>query len=164
MLGRLKTPDDGEIEAIRTSPADHTVIIATLAGHIFRATASGGATDRPLLSNGSGLTEVGFSPDGTLIAGTTVDGGLSLWSNSSGTQLASSLPLAEGGTWVTFLDNHRLAVAGSNDTSAVVELDPAKQAAIACRIAGRNLTRSEFTKYLGATPYHRTCPQWPAGA
>jgi WD40 repeat protein len=163
VLGRLKTPDDGEIESIEISPADHTVIIATLAGHIFRATPSGGATERPLLSNGSGLTEVAFSPDGKLIAGATVDGSLSLWSESAGTQLATSLPLAEGGSWVTFLDNNRLAIAGANDTSGIVELDRANQAAIACQIAGRNLTRSEFTKYLGSIAYHRTCPQWPAG-
>ncbi|KAB7739382.1 hypothetical protein GA707_20420 [Nostocoides sp. F2B08] len=34
----------------------------------------------------------------------------------------------------------------------------------ACEVAGRNLTRSEWTTYLGVQDYQRTCPQYPAAA
>jgi WD40 repeat protein len=41
---------------------------------------------------------------------------------------------------------------------------PAEWARAACRAARRNLTRTEWTQFLGSgVPYERTCPQWPAG-
>ena len=42
------------------------------------------------------------------------------------------------------------------------DLDPAAWRAAACNEAGRNLTRSEWTQYLGGA-YRATCAQWPAG-
>ncbi len=32
----------------------------------------------------------------------------------------------------------------------------------ACDLAGRNLTRQEWSEYVGAEPYQRTCPNFPA--
>jgi DNA-binding SARP family transcriptional activator/WD40 repeat protein/energy-coupling factor transporter ATP-binding protein EcfA2 len=34
----------------------------------------------------------------------------------------------------------------------------------ACSMAGRNLTRDEWTTLVGNRPYHRTCPQYAAGS
>ncbi|UJP01426.1 MAG: WD40 domain-containing protein, partial [Nitrosomonas sp.] len=31
----------------------------------------------------------------------------------------------------------------------------------ACRVANRNLTRTEWQKYMGNTPYRATCPELP---
>ena len=43
------------------------------------------------------------------------------------------------------------------------DLDPASWADIACRAAGRNLTRAEWDQYLGSLgAYRATCPQYPA--
>jgi WD40 repeat protein len=45
------------------------------------------------------------------------------------------------------------------DRGAVVwDLDPEHWDELACRIAGRNLTRSEWNQYLPGREYHRTCP------
>jgi DNA-binding SARP family transcriptional activator/WD40 repeat protein len=43
------------------------------------------------------------------------------------------------------------------------DLDPAHWASIACSIAGRNLSHSEWDQYLPGRNYELTCPQWPAG-
>jgi WD40 repeat protein len=32
---------------------------------------------------------------------------------------------------------------------------------LACRLVGRNLTRDEWAKYIGAKEYSKTCEQWP---
>jgi WD40 repeat protein len=32
---------------------------------------------------------------------------------------------------------------------------------LACRLAGRNLTRDEWAKYIGEIDYQKTCEQWP---
>jgi hypothetical protein len=42
---------------------------------------------------------------------------------------------------------------------AVWDIDPAHLARAACRLAGRNLTRAEWTAYLGDMgDFRRTCP------
>jgi hypothetical protein len=41
------------------------------------------------------------------------------------------------------------------------EMDPHEWQRIACRTAGRNLTRAEWAEYLGNEPYRATCPEWP---
>jgi class 3 adenylate cyclase/WD40 repeat protein len=48
-------------------------------------------------------------------------------------------------------------------TYAVWDLTPADWASMACKIAGRNLTQSEWKQYLPGRPYELTCPQWQAG-
>jgi hypothetical protein len=45
-----------------------------------------------------------------------------------------------------------------------LRLDPDLWEEQACAAAGRNLTREEWTTHLGAEPYRRTCPGFPAGA
>jgi DNA-binding SARP family transcriptional activator/outer membrane protein assembly factor BamB len=52
-----------------------------------------------------------------------------------------------------------------NERLGVVEwsLDPREMAHAACRLAGRNLTRSEWSTYMMDQPYRRTCPEYPAG-
>jgi hypothetical protein len=45
----------------------------------------------------------------------------------------------------------------------VWDLDPADWASIACRIAGRNLSQSEWKQYLSGRPYQVKCTQWPVG-
>jgi len=47
--------------------------------------------------------------------------------------------------------------------SVVWDSDPAEWQTIACQIAGRNLTQTEWHQYLPSRPYQITCPGWPAG-
>ena len=42
--------------------------------------------------------------------------------------------------------------------------DAAVRGEQACTAAGRNLSREEWSEHLGAEPYRRTCPQFPAGS
>ncbi len=46
---------------------------------------------------------------------------------------------------------------------AIWDLDPQHWQRESCAIAGRNLTRSEWSRYLGALgPYHQTCNEFAA--
>ena len=49
-------------------------------------------------------------------------------------------------------------------TPMVWDIDPAHWDAMACRIAGRNLTHAEWNQYIPGRPYQTTCPQWPGSA
>jgi serine/threonine protein kinase/DNA-binding SARP family transcriptional activator/WD40 repeat protein len=45
----------------------------------------------------------------------------------------------------------------------VWDLNPADWEVMACRLAGRNLSRAEWNQYLPDRPYQATCAQWPTG-
>jgi hypothetical protein len=52
-------------------------------------------------------------------------------------------------------------VAAMGGTAVIWDLDITRWEQLACRIAGRNLTPTEWHRYLPHQPYHTTCPQWP---
>jgi WD40 repeat protein len=60
-------------------------------------------------------------------------------------------------------DGRALAVAGPAGVR-LWDLDPARWQAVACLLAGRNLTVEEWERHLPAgEPYHATCSQWASG-
>jgi WD40 repeat protein len=54
-----------------------------------------------------------------------------------------------------------LASSGSYKTIMLWNFDSESWVEIACRIASRNFTTSEWTHYFGNEPYRKTCDQWP---
>ena len=58
-----------------------------------------------------------------------------------------------------------LAAAAATDQGVVIwDLDPAHWVEAACELAGRNMTRQEWNRYLGdLADYHVTCPDHPPG-
>jgi class 3 adenylate cyclase/WD40 repeat protein/RecA/RadA recombinase len=56
-------------------------------------------------------------------------------------------------------------VVASGARVAIWDVDPTSWRAKACEVAGRNLTRDEWTRYLPTgAPYRATCPQFPSAA
>ena len=55
----------------------------------------------------------------------------------------------------------KITVGSYDGNVVVVDVDPNSWQRTACRIAGRNLTRAEWTQYLPGRPYHATCTRWP---
>ena len=150
---------------LHPSSRDGTIAAGAYSGavHLFRP--DGTPSGRPSLPAPGPITDSIISPDGDLVAAAGADGTLSMWSLPDGTRLASGLPLTEGpNATLAFLDDHRIVVAGGNDSFDVVDLEPSVMVGQACSLVGRNLSRSEFSQYLGSEPYHKTCPQWPAGS
>lgn len=61
--------------------------------------------------------------------------------------------------------NGEFIVLGRDDGVETWDLAPERWREVACRAAGRNLTREEWDTYLpNAGGYRRTCPEWPAGS
>jgi DNA-binding SARP family transcriptional activator/WD40 repeat protein len=52
----------------------------------------------------------------------------------------------------------KLLTATADSDAILWDLDPTHWEKVACRIAGRNLTRAEWNQYLPGRAYHRTCP------
>jgi WD40 repeat protein len=130
----------------------------------------------PLAGHTGPVTGVAFDPTGSFLASSSVLGGTRLWDAQTGVPYGDELVASPAPTPSVELppflgvrsafspDGKRLAVAGVGVRAMLWDVDPAEWRRRACAIAGRNLSREEWTLYLpSGTPYRSTCPDWPAG-
>jgi len=123
---------------------------------------------RPVQSFVGGTELIGvvsFSADGSLMLTSNRGGGdTRLWDVDSGEQVGDSFGSDT---------NASLAPDGKSFVSVPVgggpltewNLDPDFWEEQACKAAGRNLTRAEWTKFLPpGAPYRATCERWPLAA
>jgi hypothetical protein len=91
------------------------------------------------------------------------DGSVLLYDTDAWTRLGA-IPVESPGIQEGWLrpDGRVVAVNGRLGL-AEWTLEPDELAAGACRLAGRNLTTTEWATYMGDEPYRRTCPDYPAG-
>lgn len=119
------------------------------------------------------LVGLQFSDDGTLLVASGRDGRVQVYDTETWISLGT---IPSGGFYDVTASNSGFAppdgfvrpdgrAVAVNQRLGVVEwsLVPDQMAEAACRLAGRNLTRSEWATYLGEAPYRRTCPAYPAG-
>ena len=130
-----------------------------------------------------GGSNVVFSPDDRLMASIAGDGNdnlsLLLWDVASHQQIGQSIKINKNYD-VNMLayspDGKLIAASGCHlnddfdcdqgDNIILVDVDPESWTKKACSMAGRNLTRAEWTFYIPYKPYpilqeNATCPQWP---
>jgi WD40 repeat protein len=111
---------------------------------------------------------VAISPDSHWLVTGSWDSTSRLWNLSAKNPAAAPIVLGGHEEGISTLaispDNHWL-VTGSRDKTARLwnlRLDELKE--VACRTAGRDLTREEWQQYMGDQPYHKTCPDLPGEA
>ena len=110
------------------------------------------------------MESITFAPDLATFVTTGRDGAVKLWDTETQELLGSVLPLGPNHrVRASFVDAGRLLI--FYDTGEIFEWDPRPDTweAHACRVAGRNLTRSEWADLFPGERYRRTCPQYPAG-
>ena len=100
---------------------------------------------------------------GTFITSGT-DGAIKLWETKTQQLLGAVEPLGANQpvkAWFTGASHALIAYASGE----LFEWDIRAEAweAHACRVAGRNLTKTEWAELLPDLPYRSTCPQYPAG-
>ena len=119
-------------------------------------------------------TAVTFSPDGTVVIAVTSDGTMLAWETKTGALIAASAPPGSSREFatkqLTFTPDGSSVNLLTTDYGAVTsfvttwDLHVDDWVTDACNLVGRNLSRREWTTFIGtAQAYHRTCPQWPAG-
>jgi WD40 repeat protein len=103
------------------------------------------------------VNSLAFSPDGKYIAS-----GYDLWETENGTRLATLENRRFVATVAFSPDGKRVATDGDDDTIVMWDTDYVSWQSRACRMAGRNLTQSEWTQFVSNEPYENTCPEFPS--
>jgi WD40 repeat protein/DNA-binding SARP family transcriptional activator len=121
--------------------------------------ARGRIAGRTLTGHGGGVGGVAFDPSGKTLVSSSSDGKLRLWDVATRRLIGAPLPGATtGGTTAFFPDGkHVLGVFGSG-VGVVWNVEPDAWNAAACRIAHRDLTRTEWNDYLPDRRYRHACP------
>lgn len=144
------------------APDDATLIVPSESGEVFLVDASTGEPrGEPFVAAGTQLQRATLVREGTVLAAQGRDGKLRLWDVATHRSIGPAL--ATNGAYTESLERVSDTVVVSGGEGAVVtwDLDPASWMERACRLAGRNLTSTEWAAYVGGE-YRATCEQWPA--
>jgi WD40 repeat protein/tRNA A-37 threonylcarbamoyl transferase component Bud32 len=176
--GRSMTVSDEGFPSVAFDPSGRLVAAGGAIGPVRVWRVSDQRPAFPPLTGHTGqMTGTTFAPSGSLLATTSLLGGTWLWDPATGLgygneliseqpdSLEPNVPLAVLGIRNAFSpDGRLLATAGVDANAMLWEVDPAVWRERACAIAGRNLTREEWTLYVpSGRPYRPTCAEWPSG-
>ena len=148
------------ILSIRFSPDGKQIATGDLAGDVdFWDAATGRQIGRTLEGQNGLVLSVTYNPAGTELVTTSTDGKIRLWDLASGKLVGAPLPGADTGGWGTFFpDGKKIIAVFSSGAGVVWNVDPDAWKAQACRIAHRNLTRTEGAEFVPERSYRQVCP------
>ena len=109
---------------------------------------------------GAPVAGISFNRTGdTFVTSGGSTGVANLWSSRTLQKIGSDFPGATG-TWLSAEytpDGRNIVVLSRNDQAWLWPASPAAWAAHACQVAGRNLTREEWSRFVGGRRYSPVC-------
>jgi hypothetical protein len=160
-LGEIR---DGALQGVTITIADQ-LFVSSLGGELTQYDLE---TLRPIRSFGGSrgfVQEVYSSLDGSLIAVRGGDRSVTLFDVDSGVRIGTPIEIPNDQESLVALSEQgdRMAIGGGDEAGVQIwNLDPAQWVVAACRLAGRNLTRDEWSSHIGdLAPYRATCPDLP---
>jgi WD40 repeat protein len=148
-------------ESIAFAP-DGTLATGTIGGTVqLWNPISGKQVAGPLSVTAGPVSSIAFDPSGRRFATTgSQDGAVKLWSASTLQQEGTALDTNEGAaSTAAFAPNGRQLLVTDNRGGAFTwPMSLAAWERRACAIAGRNLTRAEWDRFLPGRGYARVCP------
>lgn len=161
---RTLHPTGSPVTALAFAP-DGTLMTGTWSGIAERwDVSSGKKLAGPVLVAPAPVASISFDHSGRVFA--TVggsDGTVKLWTTSTLQQFGFDFP-SVASTWgnARFTpDGRNLVVVFDNGRGVVWPATLRAWEDHACRVAGRNLTREEWSRFVSGRSYERVCPQFP---
>ena len=102
-----------------------------------------------------------FTPDQRWFMTYSYDGTARLWDLQDLSKDPVVLQHVESVGLPVMSQNGNYLITSTNNFTYIWRMDFDEVHDLACRLAGRNLTQAEWSKYLGSLEYRRTCEQWP---
>ena len=141
-----------------------TVGLGFTSGKVAFVDAMSGKVSPAFQAHDGFVESVSFAPDVATVVTAGRDGAIKLWDTKSRALLGTVQPLGANKTvqaW--YIGPGRVLIAYT--TGELFEWDTSGDAweAHACTVAGRNLTKTEWSELFPGRPYRVTCPQFPAG-
>jgi WD40 repeat protein len=160
--GHPLTGHTDSVNEVAFSPDQKTLASASDDGTMrLWDVATGQPRGHPLTGHTTFVNGVTFSPDGTILASASDDGTVRLWDVATGHLRGEPLTGHTGAVNdVAFSpDGKTLASAGFDGTVRLWNVEVKSLIDQACRIANRNMSRTEWNKVVGSEiPYIRICP------
>jgi WD40 repeat protein/class 3 adenylate cyclase len=156
---KLYTPKlEGHATAITFSPGGRLLAAGTEDGSVVLLDAHTGVQLGPPLHVATGVVDpISFSPDGRLFVATSTDQTSTLWDVRSRKRLGTSFAVEPASIPVVrFAPNGDLVIDNLADT-AVWPTRLGAWERFACQVAGRDLTRSEWSDLLPGREYRPVC-------
>ncbi|NUM44168.1 MAG: TIR domain-containing protein [Anaerolineales bacterium] len=160
------TGQPGKIVSIAFSRDNHTLATGSDDASIWHWDFIEGQTlGLPLNRHLAAVTSLAFSPDGSLLASGSADTSIILWDLLTNQPIGEPLVGASGDvSALVFAEDGMVLYSGGADGSVYQwVVDIGNWLDLACSLAGRNFSQSEWQQFFETTPYHSTCPQWEAG-
>jgi WD40 repeat protein/class 3 adenylate cyclase len=169
-VDQLLSPHDGRVQrmlrpigasqSLAFSP-DGTLATGAWSGIVERwDVASGRRLGHPVLADPAPVASISFDPSGTEFATAGGSGGfVKLWDTRTLQQLGSAFP-GSPGLWANALftpDGSKLVTLYQDGRGAVWPASVRAWEVHACRVAGRDFTHEEWSRYVAHRSYETTC-------
>ena len=150
---------DGGIGLVDVSPAGRRAALEVSRSELLVLNLQTGRPLRPPVAIHGPAASLRYSPDGTQILTSGFDASASVW-DAETSQLVARVVTPDLFSVSEFhADGHSVLIAASWE-GGVFRWDTRLEHAIdfACRLAGRDLTETEWAEQFGNRPYRETCP------